>query len=469
MAVLPVGYFLDFSIQYDLLALIFQFADLVMVAVCVAVTTLLIRQGLQVDFRKQFRIPLILTSLYTMCTVAMGWHVLWRAQGPFGREFNALRIALFSEGVSPFVPFLAITVAYIFYCRVELNNIGWAARRRIELRIDPKTQKELWRVHDNLQRRLTPFSSAANPSLVVAVLVVFGVYIAYRVRNSLFGFDGPYFRDWLIVPGFGCCLILVIFTVLRAWSVWRHLHRLLCWLQGTKLKPAFKQLHDRDLPKLRIWDLGRRDQDLTIQTLTLESMEALVGEANAKIARSALAIMRTAQIEDRQRQANVASKLLECLNDPMERALDFLYREPGQWDSVSIEKQRYLALRFFAVIRYALLNIRNMYTFVVYGFAMLVVCVATYPFEGKNSLTSLLTMVFFLIILSIGMMFYQIQKDTILSLIENSTPGEVKYAELIPHLISIGGVPALIVLATQFPSIAQVILTWAKPGLDLMK
>ena len=56
-------------------------------------------------------------------------------------------------------------------------------------------------------------------------------------------------------------------------------------------------------------------------------------------------------------------------------------------------------------------------------------------------------------------MFAQIQRDPILSLIEGSDAGKVSYLELGKHLVSIGGVPALIVLATQFPAPVGIVLS----------
>jgi hypothetical protein len=63
----------------------------------------------------------------------------------------------------------------------------------------------------------------------------------------------------------------------------------------------------------------------------------------------------------------------------------------------------------------------------------------------------------------------QLQRDTILSAIEDTKAGDVSYTALLKHILSVGGVSTLIVLATQFPALGEVVLSRAKPGLDLLK
>ncbi len=437
---------------------------------CTFVSIVLIFSGLHTKKWRDFSLPALASTVYTAVTLAMWRWVIWvfPAGGIKGRQFNALRIALVPEGVSPFLPLLMITVAYIVYATVELNGIDWAARRHVCLGSRPGFDLKV--LHDRLQEKLTPFAINVQYGLVLWAFggaVVCGV--VFHLNNSLTGFDGSFFKWWLIVPGVGVCLALIGFTVLRAWSLWLEMRKLLHRLQLTELRGAFSKLHQQDLPKLRIWDLGRRDQDLTIHAKTLQSLTELVGEDRARSAEENLSEIRIAQAKNLQYDIGKADAVSDVLNLAMPEALRFFDRVPAPWDSTGMEQQRYLALRFVALIRYTLLNIRNLYTFVVYGFACLVVCVATYPFEGKSNLSALLTTVFVFILISVGLMFVQIQKDSILSLIEGSGVGEVSYGELFKHLVSIGGVPALIVLATQFPSIADMVLSWAKPGLDLMK
>jgi hypothetical protein len=297
--------------------------------------------------------------------------------------------------------------------------------------------------------------------------IVFGT--VFNLADSLSGFDGPYFKYWFLLFGFGASLLVITFTVLRAWSIWRKLKDILHWLRETGLHPPFSALHQKDLPKLRIWDLGKREQDLTIHAKTVDALRDVSGDEAAQHARQTLDTIRTAQVQGFQHSCEDAQALSNRLNEPMNRGLEYVSKLPDDCGRFGKSCQHYLALRFVALIRYPLLHIRNLYTFVVYGFASLAVCVASYPFEGKSNLSASLAMLFAFILLSIALMFAQIQRDPILIAIEGSDAGRVSYLELTKHLVSIGGVPTLIVLATQFPALGQVVLSWAKPFLDLVK
>jgi hypothetical protein len=419
----------------------------------------------------EYRRPLAFSTSYLFATLVMWSLVLWgyHDANRFNISYNALRIALYPEGVSPLTPFIVISVAYIVYATVELSGINWAARRHVWLGFKSVSDSTLHRLHRRLQLRLNPFPQLELRTIVFALVgtIIFGT--AFNLRDSLSGFDGPYFKYWFLFLGFGASLLIITITVFRAWSIWGKLKDTLHWLQETGLRPAFSSLHRSDLPKLRIWDLGKREQDLTIHTKTVDILREVSGDETAQCAREALDKIRKAQANGLQHSCEEANSLSHQLNEPMDRALAYLTKNPDDCGVFGKSCQHYLALRFVALIRYSLLHIRNLYTFVVYGFASLAICVASYPFEGKSNLSALLAMLFIFILLSIALMFAQIQKDSILSVIEGSDAGRISYLELTKHLISIGGVPALIVLATQFPALGQVVLSWAKPALDLVR
>ncbi len=473
-AVLTTSYALGVLFRGHLLGQAASMLILVLSILCLGATSVLVLRIVESKRLHDAWLPLLLSFAYTAAAVVMWIRVLWFYPGykPSNVPVNAFRISMISEGLSPLVPFLILTAAFIFYATVELYGIDWAARRGVCLPIDIKLYPNLKRFRacvDRLASSLQPCPSQIQPKFYFAIVGILLFGFSFHVWNSLMGFEGRFFRGWLFFCGFSLLLALVAFTVLRAWSLWTQLRDILSWLQDTKLGPAFAGLHDIDLPKLRIWDLGKREQDLTIHGRTVDSIGKLCGEEKAKAAHRALNAVRSARTNNRFHSAADAQCLFNELNAPMNDALAYLYREPTRYSRCGAESQRYLALRFVALIRFTLLNIRNLYTFVFYGFASLVVCVASYPFEGKAHLGSLLTAIFILLMFSVAAMMVQIQRNPILSLIENSTAGQVVYADLFKHLISVGGIPALLVLATEFPSLAQFLTSWIKPGVDLMK
>ena len=473
-AVLATSYALGGFQSKDKLAFVASVSDLVVASLCAAATVLLLWRIVQSGQLRHAWPPLLLSFPYTAAAIYMWFQVLWHYPGyqSFNVRVNALRIAMVSEGLSPLVPFLILTAAFIFYATVELYGIDWAARRHVHLEFDKTKHPNLVQFCESLaklSKSLRPFPKGLQNRFYFAIVAILLFGLTFHVWNSLLGFEGRFFRGWLYFSGFSLLLALVTFTVLRAWSLWTQLRDILSWLQDTKLGPAFAGLHAIDLPKLRIWDLGKRQLDLSIHGRMVDSIRKLYGEDRAQKAQTALDTVRSAKTNNCSHSAAAAKTLFKELNAPMNDALTYLYREPTRYSRCGTEYQRYLALRFVALVRFTLLNIRNLYTFVFYGFASLVVCVASYPFEGKNHLGSLLTLVFVFLMVSVAVMLVQIQRNTILSLIEGSPAGQVGYADLFRHLISVGGIPALLVLATKFPSLAQFLTSWIRPGVDLMK
>ena len=54
----------------------------------------------------------------------------------------------------------------------------------------------------------------------------------------------------------------------------------------------------------------------------------------------------------------------------------------------------------------------------------------------------------------------------ILSRMGNSVPGQVRYMAFVKHMLAVGGLPIVTVLATLFPAIGSYLFSWAAPILE---
>ena len=132
-------------------------------------------------------------------------------------------------------------------------------------------------------------------------------------------------------------------------------------------------------------------------------------------------------------------------------------------------KAKYLALRFSALIRYSMVQIRNMLWFCLWGYVCLLLSVRLYPFQGRHTLSLLMTIVFMALLLAIGGMFSQMESDPILGRLEDAkNVGESSFLRVAGKLLSVGGVPLLAVLASQFPAFAELVSGWIKPISDAL-
>jgi hypothetical protein len=63
------------------------------------------------------------------------------------------------------------------------------------------------------------------------------------------------------------------------------------------------------------------------------------------------------------------------------------------------------------------------------------------------------------LLVSIGMMTVQYQRDGMLGRLEGEIPGDVSYWQVAGHLLTVGGLPLLAILGSQFPVIANFVLS----------
>jgi hypothetical protein len=170
------------------------------------------------------------------------------------------------------------------------------------------------------------------------------------------------------------------------------------------------------------------------------------------------------------RLANIhINKLGNYLNERLIEASTLLLTDYGACTDESNPKHdiaKYVALRFASLIRYAMLQIRLLLCFTVYGYAFLVLCIMSYPFQGRRILGALLSISFLVLLVLIGYLFVQMDKDGILSRLENSTEGKVSYGGVLSHVIRLGGIPLLAILASQFPEISDFLFSWVRPALS---
>ena len=129
----------------------------------------------------------------------------------------------------------------------------------------------------------------------------------------------------------------------------------------------------------------------------------------------------------------------------------------------------YLALRLVALIRYTLLQMRNLLYFVVYGYMLAAISVIFYPFQGGKSLGELLSLVFAGLLVGIGAILVGIQRNSMLSRLENGSGDGTSYLQIAGHLLTVGGLPALALLASQFPAVAQFAFSWLRPVLGVLR
>ncbi|MEG9436484.1 hypothetical protein JAO29_09950 [Edaphobacter sp. HDX4] len=130
--------------------------------------------------------------------------------------------------------------------------------------------------------------------------------------------------------------------------------------------------------------------------------------------------------------------------------------------------EEFLAIRYVALIRTVLVNIRHLMVFVSAAFVLAIVAWNSYPFQPRQLIDWCLTILMLGLSAGFIWVFAQMHRDPILSRITSTTPNQLG-SDFYIRLVTFGAVPVLTWLAYQFPEIGGSILRMLQPSLQIAK
>jgi hypothetical protein len=126
----------------------------------------------------------------------------------------------------------------------------------------------------------------------------------------------------------------------------------------------------------------------------------------------------------------------------------------------------FIAMRMAAYVRYITLHMKNLMTFMSLGFLLTLLASISYPFDRPQIIAWSATLTLAALLFTVGTVLAQMDRDAILSRMSNSTPGKVRYMAFVKHMLAVGGLPIITVLATLFPAIGSYLFSWAGPIME---
>ena len=90
------------------------------------------------------------------------------------------------------------------------------------------------------------------------------------------------------------------------------------------------------------------------------------------------------------------------------------------------------------------------------------------PIPGQRALGMLMSMMFLLLLGIITTILIQMDKDPVLSRLERTPLGKANVWKVAFNMLSIGGIPLLAVVASQFPGVASFMISWIRPALEAL-
>jgi hypothetical protein len=133
-----------------------------------------------------------------------------------------------------------------------------------------------------------------------------------------------------------------------------------------------------------------------------------------------------------------------------------------------IAAQEFIALRYVALIRAVLANLRSLWAFISVAFVLCIVAWHAYPFQPRQQVDWLCTGLFLILSIGIVWVFAQMYRNPILSRITDTHPNELGW-EFYLRILAFGAIPVLTWLAYQFPDLGNMVFKLFRPAVDVIK
>lgn len=141
---------------------------------------------------------------------------------------------------------------------------------------------------------------------------------------------------------------------------------------------------------------------------------------------------------------------------------------PTAEPNVVLLAEEFLAMRYVALIRAILAQMRYLLTFITAALVLIMLALNAYPFQPKQEIDWFVTGFFLFFSAGIVIVFAQMHRNPLLSRITDKDAHELGL-DFYLRVATFGALPLITWLATQYPSIGSMIYGVLKPGLDVMK
>jgi hypothetical protein len=343
------------------------------------------------------------------------------------------------------------------------------------------------------------------PALVLAVAVFGNLFHINEQLRTID--DGGY--NWFAMSLQFLLVFLLLLTCVRIRLLWQSLQSFLTSLGTLPIAQAFKPVDgsgaDRPIwvrrlnlqsidihvqavyvlhnmtrlaktDEARGWDSRQRERLARIQTSSDQYGELIKELLNVDPDRTrtkALELTKTM----RSTSKLIAQDTFEFLHDywlkaplvsPGVRDGEKPEEKPAPLDELAGLAQRFVALHYSSFILYVVRQIQNLLLFVSSGFVLLMISLNCYSIQAPQFTGRLLLLLFVIIGAATFSCLAGLERDTILSRMTGSDPGKFNSGFYL-KIAAYGGLPALSLLASEFPSISNFLLSWVEPTLEALK
>ena len=447
--------------------------------------------------------------VWTGCS--LHWFCVQLADTDMGWAFS-LRCLHLSSGVCPILPLILASAAMLAAAAANLNMLtlhlgrypGLPSIKLNTLDIYP------WRARLNRYVEFWIQLPGADGMLLLVGLLVTG--LMFHPSRAFASFDDAAISH-LYLMTFAVCLWLVLTLFLRFFKMWGVLRFCLESLESSPLRFAFSRLPKAFSPG-PVWSYAGLRRQIVLPTRTLEFLRVAPTPGDplyyASIEVSGPRLTATlAAVENFEQVDNVTYRLFNAvlnryavrlLKHPWVRnawahggpdiVTDAAARPPSTNDlSATIQPREdvprpcrlhlrdgeecyvgraneYIAVRIVIYVRYYMLHLKSMMTFMSAATFFLILAAVSYPFNEPHAILWGIASLVAGLLVVVGMVLAQMDRDAILSRLSETSIGKLNWGTFLPQFTAAGGLPALTVLASVFPTLGNALLSLLRPVLQ---
>lgn len=407
----------------------------------------------------------------------------------------AFRSLDLTNGVSSLIPISILLVILGVTALFNLRRMAYFQDRRPEIPVMRRDEfcSNLSALKNRINHRILTFRP---PAVYFLAAFPLGLWLILAWFSSSQTLERALVDRFIVVLIFACGIVMSLawIRLLAIWSVFREF---LQQLERHPIRQIFNQL-PKGYVWSPVWQGGGQKRTHVLIARSVECLQALAANdrtpTDLKIeARKQLESLRPrvdallANSAKRTRfDPNQFRSIERSLRQFANLALQRLRRD--QWvlghcevkskiagseenesgdaeHEVRIICGEFVAFRFLAYINFVLWHLDNLVTYVSAAFLLLVIALNSYAFRSRTVFDWALVVMFIVLTAGIVTVFSQLARDAILSRITGTKEGKLDL-NFLTHLISYGALPALVLLATHFPTVGRFFFSWVKPALE---
>ncbi|MBL8230860.1 MAG: hypothetical protein JNL98_20365 [Bryobacterales bacterium] len=425
-------------------------------------------------------------SITVFCFLLLGLF-LWFASLARSKDqeglFLALRSLEPSSGVSPVVPLLLASLGFVCWCWVHWQRMILFCERSIELPAEP--------FPDIAQRAVRICEFLGRPYQLtdpVVLSVTLGIFAL--VCLVLDSFENRTLDLLFRQMAGGICGLLAVNFVMF-FRLWRTLRDVLNRLELLPFREAFSNIPEQ-LGRTALWVNNPYRPSYALLVRAEETLRALAakepsylydlparatefsGAVKGLIESEARSIRPSA---DDQRRAREMSRDLAA---QLSAKLRYYWRERDYWRDRAGESspilnrdahtsaEHFVAIHHVMFIRSVMLGLRNYLNSFVTGFILLTLALNAYPFQSAGRIRWMITAIFVTIGGGLVISMVQMDHNPILSRLTKTKPSEFD-PQFWYKVATIGILPLLTAVGSQFPELTRLIVSWVQPAISALK